>query len=424
MHSKQASRIALAVAVWFAPFVGTARALDLETALARVAEANPTLAAQRAMVEAARRRIAPARAWSSPMLELGAVNVPPSGRFDQEPMTMKMVGVAQRVPVFGSNRLAGASARSAAEAQGAASEMTHYNLFAMAWQAYADAYYAGQMARRADVHQGEMDRLVQAARARYESGAGRLDDVLRAQAEQARTLADLASFRADAEAGRAGLDALMGSDPGAASDTLASPPTVRLAPDAAAWTAAVTPEHPHLRELAAEVERYRFAARASRRMVWPDLELRGSYGVREKRDNMWTAMVGFMLPLFAGQRELSEGAEMDASQAELRAATLELQRQVTATHATALSDQRTVALLADTVVTTQRRALEASWSAYQAGSTDLWRVLEATHELYNEEIALLRSRRSLSQTEARLLAITARADLLGIELPAIQRSER
>jgi outer membrane protein TolC len=146
------------------------------------------------------------------------------------------------------------------------------------------------------------------------------------------------------------------------------------------------------------------------------------------QDNMWSASVGFMLPVFAARRELSMGAEMDAmaraSESELRAATLDLEQQVEATHAAARAGQRIVALLADTVVTTQRRAVEASWAAYTAGAADLWRVFEATHTLYGEEVALTRVRQDLARTEARLLAITARGDLLGVDLPNIPRSER
>jgi outer membrane protein TolC len=148
-------------------------------------------------------------------------------------------------------------------------------------------------------------------------------------------------------------------------------------------------------------------------------------GVRQ--DNMWSATVRFMLPVFASQRELSEAAEMEAmaraAESELRAATLELQQQTRVLDATARADARKVALLADLVVTTQRRAVQASWSAYDAGSTDLWRVLEATHALYGQEVALTRARQDLARTEARLVAVTARGEFFGLTLPEIQRSE-
>lgn len=408
-------------------------ALDLPEALRQVAAANPTLASRAAMVEAVRRRVAPAGAWSSPMVELGAVNVPTSGRFDMDPMTMKMVGVSQRVPVFGSNRLARRAAREDVNREAAAAEMTGYEIYGMTWEAYADARIAGELARAAEAHVAVMDRLVQSARARFESGNGRLEDLLRSQAEQGRTFVDLTAFRAEEEGARARLDALRGVTPGGAPDTLAPLPAAPVPAAADPWLAAVAPGHPRLREMDAQVSRYRLSARAARRMAWPDLELRASYGRRGtlvggiEQDNMFSTTVGFMLPLFAGARELSEGAEMDAmaraSEAERRQVELELRERVTAAHASAAAAQRTVTLLADSVIAIQHRTVEASWTSYRAGATDLWRVFEATHSLYDEEIALLRTRQELARAEARLISLTGRSDLLGVALPA-PRSER
>lgn len=419
------------LALWGA---GAASALDLEGVLREVAAANPTLAARRSMVEAASRRVAPAGAWRSPMLELGAVNVPTSGRFDMDPMTMKMIGVSQRVPVFGWNRLSRRSAGEALKAESAAAELAHYEFFALAWQAYADAFYAGELARQADAHTAVMDRLVKSARARYESGNGRLEDALRAEAERARTLADLAAFRAEERSARARLDALRGVPPGVGGEELSPPPGTSVTWESPAWNEAVGSSHPRLRELEAQVSRYRFAARAARRMALPDLELTASYARRGKleggiaQDNMFNATVGLMIPIFASQREFSEGAEMDAmaraTEADRRAAELDLLEQLRSGLASAGASQRTVGLLADTVVVTQQRAVEASWSAYSAGTTDLWRVFEATHTLYSEQIALTRARQGLAGAEARLLSITTRGDLLGVHLPEIKRSER
>src|SRR5262249_29775508 len=154
--------------------------------------ANPTLAARRASIEAAQRRVAPAGAWMSPMLEVGVVNVPTTGRFDTDPMTMKMVGLEQRIPISGSNGLARGSARASVRSDSAAAAFTALELYGMAWNAYADAFYAGEMARRTEEHRGVMGRMVQSARARYESGKGRLEDVLRAETEQARLIGEMA----------------------------------------------------------------------------------------------------------------------------------------------------------------------------------------------------------------------------------------
>src|SRR5262249_56664881 len=103
---------------------------------------------------------------------LGVVDVPTTGRFDQEMMTMKMVGVTQRVPLFGSNGLSRRAAEAAAAAEGAGAAATDFELLGATWEAYADAYYAGARAREAAGHRAVLDRMVQSARARYESGNG------------------------------------------------------------------------------------------------------------------------------------------------------------------------------------------------------------------------------------------------------------
>ena len=357
-------------------------ALDLPEALRQAASANPTLAARAAMVDAARRRVTPAGAWASPMVELGVVNVPTSGRFDEDPMTMKMLGVSQRVPVFGGNRLSRRAAREGVAGESAALELAGFEIFGMTWDAYADAIAAGDLARSAEAHGGVMDRLVESARARYQSGSGRLEDVLRAQAERARIAADLTAFGAEERRARARLDALRGIPPGGSpesfTDRLAALPGSQDSLALDAWLAAVSADHPRLRGMEAEANRYRFAARAARRMVWPDLELKASYGWREalrtpghsgalEQDNMVSASVGFMLPIFAGARGRSEGAEMDAmaraSEAERLGAELELRQEIASAHAASTAARRTVRLFADTVTSIQHRAVEASWAA-------------------------------------------------------------
>jgi outer membrane protein TolC len=96
---------------------------------------------------------------------------------------------------------------------------------------------------------------------------------------------------------------------------------------------------------------------------------------------------------------------------------LDLEESVRATHAQALAMQRQVGLLADTVMVAALKTVDAAWSAYQAGSVDLGRVLDSAHGMYQQDVALHRARQSLARTHARLVALTGRTDLLGITPP-------
>jgi outer membrane protein TolC len=439
-HHRRTVRLALLVALGtLAVPAGDALALDLPTVFRQVAEANPMLASRRAMAGAVAERVGPAGAWPDPMVELAAENVPESGVIDQDPMTMQVIGVSQRVPLFGRTGLAKRSAREAASAETSEVAMAHFQAYGMAWESYGAAYHASERRRIAEAHQGIMTRMVQSARARYEAGPpGRIDDVLRAEAERARNLVDIEMFRSEERAARARLAAVRGIAAGAAdTDSLAAPPSPAVPSDPTGWLAALTGDHPQLRGYDARVRSERHAANAARRVAWPDVEVGFSWGFREplvmidqmmnppvtvvEQQDMWTARVAFMLPIFAASREFAEGRERDAmadaAQAERRAAELDLLAEIGATHAEAAAMQRTVGLLADTVVVTQRRALDASWSAYSAGTADLWRTLEAAHSLYTEQLALSRAREALGRAHARFLGLTGRGDMLGVELP-------
>jgi outer membrane protein TolC len=257
------------------------------------------------------------------------------------------------------------------------------------------------------------------------------------EAERARIVADAVGFAAQARAARARLDALRGRDAGGAFEELAAPPE-SLAPDSAAgWREAVA-AHPGVRALGEREAGQRGMARAARRMAWPELTLRASYGFREPlapgaamhgfaNDDMWSAGVSLDLPLGVGGRQGAEAAEAtamaDAAQAERRAMTLELESDLVSLRARAAAALRTVALLTDTVLVAQRRALAASWSAYETGATDLAGVLDAAHASYTEELEVARARQDLAETLARLLTVTARPELVGVRVP-VESAER
>ena len=410
----------------------SARAVDLESVLREVAAENPSLAAGRAMAESARHRVGPAGAWPAPMLEAGLMNVPESGRYYIDPMTMKMVGVSQRLPVSGSLGLHRKSAQEAARSAAANAEQMRLEVLGEAWSAYADVYYTSQIAGSGVVHEGVLDRLVAAARAGYEASRGTLDDVYRAEAARARQKVEHSMWDAEERAARARLDVLRGETPGTLLDTLAAPPSIEVPSEPENWIGSLATTHPRLEAKQAEVARYRYAARAARRMVWPDLELMASYGVRDSlvatthsgggiQENMYSVSVGIMLPVFAGRNGLAEGREMDAmaraSEAERRRAELELIERVSVIHSEALAAQRVVRLLADTVVVSQRRGVESAWSAYRAGRSDLMHVFDSIHELHDQEVTLIRARQSLARAVGQFVALTGRGDLVGVKLP-------
>jgi outer membrane protein TolC len=416
-----------------------ALALDLPAVLAQVAEQNPSLAARAALVDAAGQRVHTASVWTGPELMLGFENVPTSPlALNRDPMTMTTIELRQRIPIAPGRGLRKDAA--AENVNAARSELTlaRWQRWGDAWAAYADAFYANELAIETAHHHGVMDRIVAAARAQYQSGRGRLDAVLRAETERARIIADEAIYRGEEQVARARLNALRGIT-AAAGETLAAVPMPTVA---SVEPFLNTTGHPQLAAAEARQRSYQQTARASRRTRWPDLDLRVMYGFRdqvpvtsttvhpgghtvtdygtEKLDDMVSASIGFMVPLPNG-RGSAESDEWEAmaraSEAERREASFALEQDIRSAHTTALATERLAGILADTVLVAGRRAVDAAWVSYEAGTIDLWQVLEASHALYEQEVALANARRDLAHAHARLVALTGRTELLGVSVP-------
>ena len=137
------------------------------------------------------------------------------------------------------------------------------------------------------------------------------------------------------------------------------------------------------------------------------------------QDDMWSAGVGIMLPIGTGSRQGAEAAEMDAmadaARSDRSAEALALERELRSLRVQAHAAVRTASLLADTVEVADRRVLAAAWSAYEAGRTDLAGVFDAAHALYAEEIDVTRAWQAHARTLARLLAVSARGELVGLQ---------
>lgn len=78
----------------------------LPSLIAEALENNPEIQAAYQEREAAQQRIGPAEALDDPMLEAGVINAPlASSPFNREDMTMKMIGLSQRLPFPGKRGL-------------------------------------------------------------------------------------------------------------------------------------------------------------------------------------------------------------------------------------------------------------------------------------------------------------------------------
>ena len=369
---------------------------QLAALVAEAAERNPDVQAARREAAAVRSRIAPAGALDDPMLEVGVINVPAESlSLRREDMTMKMIGLTQRLPYPGKRALR----RDLAEKEAEAVEQNLQELVNRVRRdvkvAYFDLGLTDESLRLAERNRRVLEQFLSIAEARYGVGQSTQADVLKAQTQVSKMLEELIKLGRERPMLEAELNRATGR--GAA---------VR----------AVNPGPAHAREVSLRLDELRSIARANRpqllaqqRMMdrsvraldlaqkdyYPDFDVRLSYGQRDnyqdmRREDMISFTVAINLPVWRESKrgprvEEAEAMREQASamyQARLNELDAMLRQQVAAAEQTLKS----VRLYETALLPQARLTAEASLSAYRVGRVDFFTLLDSRMTVFNAEV--------------------------------------
>ena len=174
----------------------------VEALIAEALAANPEIRAARHAHDAAERHAASARALEDPTLELGVVNEPLPLSMRRDDMTMKMLGLAQKLPYPGKRALRESVAAANAASVGHAVDETANRVARDLRLAYEDLRFADAAEQLAGESRELLRQLVAVSAAQYRLGHGAQSDVLRAQAEVGRMQQELLRIAAQQWRGR------------------------------------------------------------------------------------------------------------------------------------------------------------------------------------------------------------------------------
>jgi cobalt-zinc-cadmium efflux system outer membrane protein len=386
---------------------------QLALLLKEAAERNPEVIAARREAEAAASRIEPAAALDDPMLEAGLLNVPSqSFSLRREDMTMKMIGISQRLPYPGKRSLRKDVARMEADAATSAAREAQNRAQRDVKLAYYDLWLADESLRVTERNLGVLQQLLGIAESRYSVGQGTQADVFKAQTQRSRMEEErlrlgrerpVLEAELNRAAGRGGSDA------------------------------AVAPQAPPLREADLRLEALRAAARAQRPLLiaqqrmadrsaaqvdlarkdyYPDFDVRFSYGQRDnyqgmRREDLLSITVAINLPVWGEKKRDPRVAEAESGrsqasamvQARLNEVDALLLQQVAA----AGQALRTVRLYEAALLPQSRLAADASLSAYRVGRVDFFTLLDSQMTAFNAEVgraaALVAHAKALAEIE-------------------------
>lgn len=373
------------------------RDVVVEELVAEALQNNPDIQAAARELDAARSRVSPAGALDDPMLELGVLNLPVrSPSFRREEMTMKMVGLAQRLPYPGKRALRRGVAEKEADAMANNLQEMSNRVAREVKVAFLELGLVDETLRLVDRNRRVLEQFLAIAEARYRVGQGSQADVLKAQTQLSRMIDEQIKMERERPMIEAELNRALGRG--------AAAPAVKTQPPRARQVALRLDE---LREQA-RVHRAQLRAQTdtiarndkmielARKDYYPDFDLRFSYGQRDnfeemRRDDMISFTVAINLPIWRGEKRdprVAEAVSMREQATRMYAARVnEINAMLRQQVSTAEQSLKSVRLYETGILPQSRLAVEAALAAYKVNRVDFFTLLDNQMTVFNYEIA-------------------------------------
>jgi outer membrane protein TolC len=395
---------------------------DLQALIAEALQANAEVKQMRASYQASKETIRSAGALDDPEIGFTAKDITTDNwGFDREPMSQKMLELAQKFPFPGKRRL-----RSEVAAEQAHSDDYSYQDKVNEVRAKVISAYWGLSLAFSDYDLTQRskqawEQVVKVAETRYAVGQGQQADVLQAQVELGNYLDRLFQWTQKQQSVQADLNALRSKPPQTA---IARPQPLKARPfnlnleDLLARTEA----RPQLQALKALIAKQEKAVDLAKKDYFPDMTVGLSWGFREtlqpsnvKQPDMFTGKVMFNLPIWQGSKIKpkirEELAKQDAAKEAHQSATNQLAAAVKDRHAKLSRLAKQISLFDQGIIPQARQAAAASLAAYQVGTLNFNQLYQSQIAVYGAEMQLQEYLKDFEENWAEL------EWLVGAELP-------
>lgn len=396
-----------------APRLYGAEGLERELAalVAQALESNPEIKAARAELAAAEQRVRPAGALDDPMLEAGVLNVPlNSFSFRREDMTMKMLGLSQRLPFPGKRALREEVASRDADMVRFGFAETRNRVVREVRVLYYDLAFVVQSMRIVQDNRRVLEQFLKTAEARYAVGQGAQSDVLKAQTQLSRMIDEQLRLERELATMEADLNRVLGRTGGVAIEPRALPAIPELRLDSRALLDEAFAARPQLLGLQRAIARAEKTLELARLDYYPDFDVKLSYGLREpmpdgaRRDDMVTLTVAINLPIWQQAKRDPRVAEAlamrDQAREMLEASRNELAAKLRQQVALAEQSLRSGKLYRGAILPQAQLTVEAALEAYRVGRVDFLTLLDSRMAVFSLETALAQSQAALAKALA------------------------
>ena len=396
-------------------------ATSIDALVAEALRGNPEIQAAKHEQRAAGQRVRSAGALDDPMLEAGVLNVPaPSGSFRREDMTMKMLGLSQKLPYPGKRGLREDVAGKEAELAGYGYRETVNRVTRDVRNACFDLALVAESTRLVTQNKLVLEQFLKIAESRYSVGQGAQADVLKAQTQLSKMMDELLRLERERPSVEAELARLLGRRGATVAMDAEKLPEVRQPALAFAnLRDAALKNRPQLLGLQVAIERAGKALELARKDYYPDFDLRLAYGQRdatlmgERRDDMVSLTLAINLPVWRDAKlgpRVAEAEAMREQALELyRAQENELASKLRQQIAMAEQSAKSYALYASTILPQARLSVDASLSSYRVNRTDFLTLLDSQMTAFGYETSLAQAAVNFQKALAEIDFLTGKS---------------
>lgn len=416
--------------------------LNLQELVQEALAENPEILAAKDGWDAAQSRPPQVRSLPDPQVSFGLRNIGTEITVGREDMSTVGGSVMQEIPFPGKLRLRGESAQREADREGFLYQATRFRVVSQLKVAYYDLYLTYKSLETIDKSKVLLEDIERAAEARYATGMGIQQDVLRAQVEISRLIDRATIEEARKEALEATINALLNRSPRSPlgrPEKIEMPSSVgssegRVEKDASPGIlkadAASSPseqsrslERPlvpwSLEELSNRVERSpqlragesTIAQRETsldlaRKEYLPDFSLNGAFYSRGDFRDMWEVMFTVSVPIYYktkqdyGVREATSA--LRSSRRVYQANKQVLLARLRELHVEARAAERLANLFRQGIIPQATLSLESAMVGYQVGKVDFLTVLDNVVRLLEDELRYYEEVAKLEKALARI----------------------
>lgn len=385
---------------------------------------NPQIEAAAQKVEAAEMAVKQAGLLPDPQLALGLMNMPVNSfSFSQEPMTGKRIALMQMFPFPGKRSLAKDMAESATASIREMEEEVRNALVHMVKKTYFDIFAIDRSLETVEKNTILMKQFVQAVEAKYETGSGLQQDVLRSQVELTKLDDDLIMWTQKRAAAVARLNGLLNRPQDAVLETTPRDLEFPLDPDPYIPREDITESRPLLRAWEEKLRKAETAVKLARKDFWPNFSISAAYSQRNNlaggavMHDFVSTSVSLSIPIFLkrkqGAKWEEKSRELAALQAEYNNMLSVIRSEIKSLQADLERDRKRAELYKGGILLQAQQALESAFAGYQVGKVDFLTLISGWTMLQNYELQYVFALAGYHKTLAALEFAEGQADSPG-----------